>query len=98
MLKKTSKRIEDLMEATIKAIAVKKFAGLKEGGKIILGPADISAVMTDLWEEEQSRVMMAGNHTVDEMLNFIMPGAGSGSGSGSGNGSGVAVAQPGDEA
>ena len=42
-----------MIEATIKAVSTKEYAGLKTGGKVVLYPEDIMSVITDLWAEEQ---------------------------------------------
>ena len=66
--------IEDLMDAVMTSIMDE--AEEKQLRVVDLKLGDVESVMKDLWNEQQANTMPVGNHTAEEMMDFLMGGGG----------------------
>ena len=66
--------IEDLIDAVMTSIMDE--AEEKQLRVVDLKLGDVKSVMKDLWNERQANTMPVGNHTVEEMIDFLMGGDG----------------------
>ena len=64
--------IEDLIDAVMTSIMNE--AEEKQLRAVGLKLDDVRSVMKDLWNEQQANTMPAGNHTIEELMEFLFEG------------------------